>query len=549
MKKFLKWVLMIFSSILILLLFALVSIFILHDRYWFYPSGGQLSELQQSYDVKFYDLNLEPNYDEQSISGFVNIKLKSLIKELPTIELELVDNFDISKVTINDEPLQFTHNDDIILISLKNNLKLNEEIEISIHYSGQPIEAIMPPWIGGFNWSEDKNGNHWIGVSCQGEGGKIWFPCKSHPSDEPDSVAINITAEDPYICASNGVLEKTSKPKEGYTTYHWFTRYPTNNYNISINIAKYKTIENSYTTINGNEVPVVFYYLREPEKMADSLVYMAIDMLKTFEIYFGEYPFVNEKFGLAETSYLGMEHQTINSYGNRYFFRKREELKVDFLMLHEMAHEWWGNKVSVRDWADFWIHEGIGTYSEALYLRHKLGEEGYHNHIANIKRKITNESPILKRKNTNSSSSYSGDIYNKGAYFMHSLRYMIGDSLFFPILYQFANDTNYTYYNFATTEDFLSLVNKNTDDDYSAFFKMYLETNDLPNVVIDSIGDNRWSISLENTEVILPMDILTDEKLIKVIVSENPIEIISNSRIVVDPKNWYLHKKDFLKID
>jgi aminopeptidase N len=296
MKKFIKWFSIIIGSLILIVTVTVAAIFISHDRYGFYFSGGKISDLQQNYDAVFYDLNLEVISEGEMIKGFVNVGIKSLVDDFNTLELELIDNFEISRVELGGDPLNFEHNDDKLVISLEEPIEKNQYAEVSIHYSGQPLEAIRPPWIGGFNWSKDKNEDDWIGVSCQGEGGKVWFPCKTHPSDEPDSVAINITVPKPYFCASNGILENVSEPKEGYTTYHWFTRYPTNNYNISINIAKYDIIEKTYTSISGNEVPVIYYYLNDPVERADSLVEMAIDMLKTLEKYYGEYPFAKEKF-------------------------------------------------------------------------------------------------------------------------------------------------------------------------------------------------------------------------------------------------------------
>jgi aminopeptidase N len=272
-------------------------------------------------------------------------------------------------------------------------------------------------------------------------------------------------------------------------------------------------------------------------------------MLKTLEKYYGEYPFAKEKFGLVETSYWGMEHQTINSYGNNYRYREMRNIKFDQLMLHEMTHEWWGNKVTVKDWADFWIHEGIGTFSEALYLLDKLGEEGYHTHMSGKRRGIRNGSPILKSKNATSSEAYTGDIYTKGAYFMHSLRYVLGDSLFFPTLFEFANDQAYTYTNLVNTDDFIDLVNKNSGKDNSAFIDFYLRTTDLVDVKIDSLGDNKWNISIPNIDFELPMDIEINGNLGKFILGPEPISVESETKILIDPKNWYLHKKDFVKKD
>ena len=287
--------------------------------------------------------------------------------------------------------------------------------------------------------------------------------------------------------------------------------------------------------------------MNEPAERADSLVDMAIDMLKTLEQYYGEYPFAKEKFGLVETSYLGMEHQTINSYGNNYRMTKRQGTEFDLLMLHEMTHEWWGNKVTTIDWADFWIHEGIGTYSEALYVLHKTGEAGYHAHMAGKKREIKNKTPILLAQPAASSKAYSGDLYRKGAYFMHSLRYALGDSIFFQTLHQFATDPAYTYQNPVETNDFLLLVNKNSGEDYSKFFKLFLETTELPNVVVDSLGNGKWNVSIPNIDFELPMELEIDGDRTSTILGNHPVLIDAESRIIVDPQNWYLHQSDFVE--
>ena len=173
MKKFLKWFLIIAASLVVILIFIGLGIFWAHDRYGFYPSGGQISILQQQYDAVFYDINLEVESEDQALSGFTNVTIKSLNNDLEIVELDLIDNFDVSKILVGNQDLEFEHDDQKLLIKLSKPLALNQFLELSIHYSGQPIEAIYPPWVGGFNWSKDKNENDWIGVSCQGEGGKI----------------------------------------------------------------------------------------------------------------------------------------------------------------------------------------------------------------------------------------------------------------------------------------------------------------------------------------------------------------------------------------
>ncbi|MBD3289855.1 hypothetical protein GF337_13700, partial [candidate division KSB1 bacterium] len=300
MKKFLKWLLIILSVIIVSLLVLCASILIRHDRYNLYPSGGRLSENQSRYDVLFYNLELEVIAEKQAIAGSVTVKIRSLTDSLDRIELDLIDNFDVAQISDQrDSSLAFEHDDDMISISPWSPLTVNEIIDLKIEYSGQPVEAIRPPWVGGFNWSKDSLGNDWIGVSCQTEGAKIWFPCKDHPSDEPDSAAINITVPEGYYCASNGVLRNVSTPREGFRTYHWFTGYPINNYNINISIGKYEIVEREYRTLDNRIMPVYYYVLPQARAGADELIDMAVDMLYTYREFYGEYPFTKEKFAVV----------------------------------------------------------------------------------------------------------------------------------------------------------------------------------------------------------------------------------------------------------
>ena len=407
------------------------------------------------------------------------------------------------------------------------------------------MEAIRPPWIGGFNWSKDSLGNDWIGVSCQGEGAKIWFPCKDHPSDEPDSAAINITIPEEYYCASNGLLRNISTPRAGFRTFHWFTGYPINNYNINISIGKYEILSREYKALDGRVMPVHYYVLPEARKHADELLGMAVDMLYTYRKYYGEYPFTKEKFAIVHTDYLGMEHQTINAYGNNYRYTESNGIKWDGLMLHEMGHEWWGNKLTAADFADLWLHEGICSYGESLYQLEKAGEDAYHEYMAKTKSKIQNNSPIIPKRNATTLDVYRGDIYTKGAFLMHSLRYILGDSLFFPTLKEFATDSQYTYQNLVTTDDFIQLVNKNAGMDYSKLLNFYLYTTEYPKILIDSTGVDEFQISIPNIDFIIPMEVKLDNQSKRIELSSEPITIHSETKPLVDEKDWFL--KEFIE--
>ncbi len=544
MKKFLKWAGIVLGGLLILLVVLILIVFVSHDRYSLsYDSGGALSDNQAAYDIIFYDLDLEVKAEEQSISGSVTIKLESLDQDLTTIELDLIDNFTVENVN---DGLEFSHDDGKLFVTLENPLLSGEQIDLKISYQGQPLEAIYPPWIGGFIWSQDSSGADWVGVACQGEGADIWIPCKDHPSDEADSVAINITVPAPLFCAANGLLQNISEPRPGFKTYHWFTRYPTNTYNINISVGNYELVEGTYQSEDNGDMPVHYYVLPQARDGADKLVSMAIDMLKTYRKYFGEYPFTREKFGLVQTDYLGMEHQTINAYGNNYKYQNFAGVEFDLLMLHEMGHEWWGNKVTVSSYSDFWIQEGICTYGEALFILDKAGEGAYHDYMSSIRARIRNRNPIIPdNPNAVSNEVYQGDIYTKGACFMHTMRYLLGDSVFFPTLKKFATDSIYTYKNFVSTDTYISLISEYSDNIYPDFINMFLYTTDLPEVVIDSVAAGTYQIAIRNIDFELPMEVTSSTSMAVMNLGKSPVEIKSDEWPRVDPENWF-YKKTFM---
>ena len=547
MKKFFKWLGIGLGVIISLIVIIIFIVLWKHNRFGFYSSGGPISENQTAYDITFYNINLEVDMDEKFLSGYTKVQIKTLGKEITKIELDLLDHFDVKKITLQDQEILFEHDDHKLWLLPETHLIKNTSYIFKIEYSGNPVEAIIPPWIDGFNWSEDSSGSHWVGLSSQGTGGKLWFPCKDSQYDKPDSVSINITVPKDYFCASNGLLKRTTVPRDGMITYHWFTKYPISNYNINISIGKYEIIKNEYITEEGKVMPLYFYVLPQSKDLATSHLEMAKNMLYTYRKFYGEYPFTKEKFAIVQTDYIGMEHQTINAYGNSYEYRSINGKEFDKLMLHEMGHEWWGNKVSCKSWSDLWIHEGICTYGEALYQLDKNGEDAYHNYMKGIKRRIFNQSPIIPKKDANTREVYSVDIYTKGAALIHSLRYVLGDSIFFPTLKQFATDSIYTYKNTVTTDDFINLINQNSNLNLSEYIKDFLFTTNLLKVQIDSLGNDSYNISLPNINYQLPMDIKTTTGNEKKMLSQNPILVFSQNKPVIDKKGWYLKKRVKMK--
>ena len=266
----------------------------------------------------------------------------------------------------------FKHQQNKIFIKAQD-IKPGSIVTVRVVYKGKPPEAEKPPWSGGFTWKKSEDGYPWVGVSCQGNGSYIWYPSKEHPSDEPEGADVYITVQKPLSVASNGLLQGVEDHKNKWHTWHWKTKYNISPYNINFTIGHFDLIERT-SSVLGKPLKIQFFVLKESKKGADELLDQAEIFLEFFSRNFGQYPWINEKLGLVNTPYWGMEHQTIIAYGNEY---KNNEKGYDFLLFHEMSHEWWGNYLSVSDWADLWIHEGFAIYIESLYLEEKYGEDEY----------------------------------------------------------------------------------------------------------------------------------------------------------------------------
>jgi len=502
-----------------------------------WSSGGPLSELQQGFDVTFFDIEVEVLPDERRIRTDVIVHVYPLQEGVQDIELDLVHLYKVDSVSLNGDELNFAHSDDKLVIQLGEVMGEEDVIPVRISYSGTPPVAERPPWEGGFTWDEDRNGNHWIGMSKQLEGAKIWLPVKDHPTSRADSVSIAVTVPQPYVVASNGLLQEIRDENHDRHTYHWFTRYPIHNYNINFTVGMFQEASVPYRTINGDDMPVVFYVLEDDVIFAEELLEITVSKLEQLRHYFGEYAFTTEKFGLVQTPYLGMEHQTINAYGNNFEYTEIEGKRYDWLLLHEMIHEWWGNAITVEDWADFWIHEGITTYTDALFLWDYYGPEVYYEKMEEYVGSISNLQPLIPGTDIDSDEIYNHDVYYKGAWFMHTLKHVMGRPVFLEAIRNFAINNRYGY---TSTEAFMEYFQKYTATNLEPLFEMYLYDTDLP--VIDLIldGTGVYSLRITNMDVELPMEVMTSEGIQRVMVSGAAQLIESETEPVVDPNRWYL---------
>lgn len=502
-------------------------------------SGGRLKPEQANMDIRHYTLALTVDPAQQSIDGYTEIDL-ILANPSDVLLLDLTHMLSIKSIQVDGRNSTFNHDSDYIFIRNKTPWPLGRH-KIKVAYGGKPFIATRPPWTGGFQWDKDSTGNPWIAISCQGEGGKIYFPCKDHPSDEPNEGAdLHITVPKGLVVAGPGLLQ-SAKQKGNQTTYHWKTNYTISNYCIVFNIGKYKPVTRTYTSVDGNKIPMVFYVLQEHADKAPHHLELLERTCHILEKYFGEFPWAKEQIGVAETPHLGMEHQTMIAYGNKFRYAKVGGEDFDWLMNHEFGHEWWANKVSNKDWAHMWIQEGICSFGDALYYRDMEGEESYLRRMRNTSRNFSGKAVVLA-DTADTDLAYSGDIYGKGAFFMHSMRYLIGDEIFFPTLKKLATAPEYTYDNFVTTADVEKLFSSASKMDLKPFFDFYLRTTNRFEVSVKQLADDRYRISLLNFDMPLPMEITTNEGTKKLTIDNKGIEVKSTVIPEVDRKGYYYKK-------
>ncbi len=505
-------------------------------------SGGKLHPLQAIMDIRHFTIALEIDMVKQSISGTTEVSL-NLSKKTDTLLLDLIHLYAVTKIKVNNEPVNFYQHDDKIFITNTIGFDIGNQ-KVFIEYNGIPPVAIKPPWDGGFTWTKDKNGNDWMSINIQGEGGKMYFPCKDHPSDEPNEGAeLKITIPSNLKVAGPGLLMNVTT-KKNKSTYHWKTNYTISNYCILFNIGKYVVVKDELKTINGTIVPIEYYVLEEDTMHAKKVIATRKRDNQILEKYFGEYPWPKEKIGIAEVPNSGMEHQTMITFDNKFIYKTIGGQEYSANLLHEYAHEWWANKVTNKDWGHMWIQEGIATYAEALTMLEIGGEAAYDEIIAGHRKNVRNKHPIIPAvEEATEEEVYSGgDIYGKGSFFMHSLRYVIGDEIFFPTLKKLSTDPQYTYDHFVTTTDVEQLFSSASQKNLKPFFDFYLRTTNVLDITIKEIGYQKYQIKINNFFMNLPYDINANGKSTKTIIPSEGITVTSAAPPQVDAKGFYLKK-------
>lgn len=503
-------------------------------------SGGKLKPEQANMDIRHYTISLNVDPAQKSINGYTVVDL-IVAKPTHVLLFDLMDDYKISQVLVNNKKEPFEFKDNLIRVNTANELPAGKT-SVKVIYGGKPHVARRPPWDDGFIWTRDSTGHAWMAITAEGTGGKLYFPCKDHPSDEPnEGVDLIITVPKDLVVAGPGLLQSVKKHGET-ATFHWKTNYSINNYSILFNAGDYTVATRPYTTCDGHNVPIQFYVLNEHKDKAPHFLDIFVKTIHEQEKYFGEYPWAKEKIGMVETPHLGMEHQSMVAYGNKFKYARVGGDDYDWLMHHEFGHEWWGNKVTAKDWADYWIHEGICTFGDALYIKEFEGNDAYIKHWKEASVTFQNKIPIVMGKDIDEEAAYNGDIYGKGAFFMHTLCYVIGDSTFYPAIRKFATSPKYTYDNLVNTDDVEQFFSQESGKDLKPLFDLYLRTVNKLEIHVKALPKGKYSIQLDNISMPLPVDVTTDAGTQRLMVDSKGIKVDSKTVPVIDKDSYYLKK-------
>ena len=426
-------------------------------------------------DLLSYHLDIRVDPEKKFLSGKNTVRFR-MLQDDTRIQLDLYANLEVDRILLGSTPLQYTREINAVFIDFPERLRRGREYAIDFYYSGTPREIGR---FGGIAFRKDPNGKHWINTACEGEGSSIWWPSKDQWRDEPESMKLSVAIPDDLVDVSNGKFLGKTDLGDGYTRWDWHVHYPINSYNVSLNIGDYVHFADRL-----GDLPLDFYVLPGSLDKAKKQFAQAKPMLEAYQRVFGEYPFKKDGYKLIEVPYSGMEHQSAVTYGNRFAngYLERDwtgvgvSPKFDFIIIHESAHEWFGNAVSAADVSDMWIHEGWTTYLEAVYVEELFGAEDALKYINGYKTRVANRQPVITQRGIHRAPTQ--DMYFKGALFLHTLRGVVNDDARWKKLIR-ATYQKFKYRNILT-EEMVRFINAELGQDLTPVFDQYLRRAALP---------------------------------------------------------------------
>ena len=511
---------------------------------------GSITPEREWWDLTYYHLDIKVKPDKKFISGSNTVGYK-VLKSNKMMQIDLQEPMKIISVEADGKSLKFNREGNAYFIELKQKQKKNDINYIKINYEGFPKEAIRAPWDGGLSWTKDENGNHFIATSCQGLGASVWWPNKDHMYDEVDSMLISVNVPKNLTNVSNGRLRKVTEHKNDTKTFDWFVTNPINNYGVNINIGDYVSFSEVYKGEKG-DLDIDNYVLSYNLEKAKEQFKQVPMMIEAFEHWFGPYPFYEDSFKMVEVPYLGMEHQSSITYGNKYQngYLGRDlsgsgwGLKFDYIIIHEGGHEWFANNITYKDIADMWVHEGFTCYSENLYVDYFFGKEASAEYVIGTRRGISNRKPIIGQYDINREGS--GDMYSKGANLLHTIRQLAKDD---EVWRQTLRGLNKEFYHSTvTTGEIEEYISKSIEMDLSKVFDQYLRDYRVPIFeyeITNGVLMYRWNNVIDGFD--MPLEVIIDGENTLLYPTLEFKQIPIKSLYINVDDDYYIFKKD-LKI-
>ena len=519
-------------------------------------SGGAVSAEQAALVFEHADLAFEVLPERQALEGVATLTFTAKAP-LTRLLIDLDRNLPVRAVAIDGAPLDkaaWRNPDGRLTITLPRPLAAGQRVVARLTYGGQPHVAVRAPWDDGMVWSKTPDGRTWFATTAEGYGCDLFWPCLDFPTGEPKLVDLHITVPAGLKAPSNGRLLSVDALPDGRTRWNWRARQP-NTYAIALNVGPYEEVSATYRSHFGNTIPMTYWHLPGEEAQAKALFAEFAPTLDFFERMIGPYPFGDEKLGVVETPHLGMEHQTINAYGNAY--AKAPE-GFDWLFQHEFAHEWFANQLTAADWDDYWLHEGLATYMQPLYGEWREGSARYAVMMEAQRLKIVNRAPIVRGRPMTEEEVYEpakggagNDIYYKASWTLHTLRGLIGDRAFFDaIRLSTYGRTDPRPGNFApryaTTAEFVANAERTSGRRLGWFFDAYLRHAALPDLVEERRGGTlalRW-IAPGGGAFPLPVEVAVDGRVARVEMTggRGTLAVPAGAHVVVDPQARLLRR-------
>ena len=508
---------------------------------------GSITPERAWWDLTYYHLDIKVEPDKKYISGSNTVGYK-VLESNKVMQIDLQKPMNITSITSKNKELKFTREGNAYFVELRKKQKKGDINYIKIYYEGFPKEAIRAPWDGGLSWKKDENDNHFIATSCQGLGASVWWPNKDHMYDEVDSMLISVNVPKNLTNVSNGRLKKITELDDDTRTFDWFVTNPINNYGVNINIGDYVNFSEVYKGEKG-DLDIDNYVLSYNLEKAKEQFKQVPMMIEAFEHWFGPYPFYEDSFKMVEVPYLGMEHQSSITYGNKfqngYLGRDLSGsgwgLKFDYIIIHEGGHEWFANNITYKDVADMWIHEGFTCYSENLYVDYFFGKDASAEYVIGTRRGISNKKPIIGQYDVNREGS--GDMYSKGANLLHTIRQLTNNDELWRQTLRGLNEE--FYHSTVTTKEIEEYISNSIGMDLSRIFDQYLRDYRIP--VFEFEIDNgilsyRWNDVIEGFDMPIEVKIDGETKLLQPTNKFQKLKI-KNLYLNVD-KDYYVYSKD-----